>query len=307
MSKRILVVGGTGMIGSHVAASLRERGDQVAIASRSTAGPKDPPAIEGIERVAIDYTDPALTPAVLDGYEAIVFAAGNDIRHVTASDESEAYWRSVQIDGVPRFAQLSKDAGAECFIQLGSYYHQLHPEWAETDPYVAARKGADEGARAISGDGFRSITLNPPSIVGMIPSGIERYRRLVAWVRGELEGFELYGPLGGTNFMSVGSLVQAVEGALDRGEGGRAYVVGDENLHYSEYFQMIADAAGSTRVVEERDEESPFQMDRFIVQGRGNVISYEADPDETTLLGYTQNDIARALDVIVVAVDRAAA
>lgn len=305
MSRSILVVGGTGMIGSHVAAHLRDRGDRVTIASRSQGGPYDPPSIAGIDRVAIDYTDAGLTPAALEGFEAIVFSAGNDIRHVSAERESDEFWRAVQSEGVPRFAGLARQAGVECFVQLGSYYHQLHPEWAANDAYVAARKGADEGARALATDGFRAITLNPPSIVGAVPGRVLKgFRRLISWVRGELDEPELFGPAGGTNYMSVRSLVQAVDGALDRGAGGHAYLVGDQNLRYHEYFQKLALAAGSTLVVEERDEECAFQPDRFIVQGRGNVIGYTPDPAETELLGYERDDIDRALAEIVAAADR---
>ena len=304
MTRSVLVVGGTGMIGSHIAERLAARGDRVTIASRSTAGPYDPPAIAGIPRVAIDYTDPELAASALEGYDAIVFAAGNDIRHVRADDESDEFWRSVQSDGVPRFAALAKAAGVECFVQIGSYYHQLHPEWAETNPYVAARKAADEGARALAAEGFRPITLNPPSIVGAIPGRVLKgFGRLVDWTRGEPGQPELFGPVGGTNYMSVRSLAEAVEGALDRGEGGHAYLVGDESLRYQEYFQKVANAAGSTRTVEERDEECPFQPDRFIVQGRGNVIAYEPDPAETALLGYTRGDVDRALAEIVAALE----
>ena len=74
MNMSVLVIGGTGMIGSHIATRLRDRGDTVTIASRSTEGPYDPPAISGILRAQIDYTDPALTAEVLRGYDAIVFS-----------------------------------------------------------------------------------------------------------------------------------------------------------------------------------------------------------------------------------------
>lgn len=300
MSRNVLVVGGSGMIGSHIAADLVRAGDSVSIASRREASDQDPPAISACARVALDYTDAQLAPASLEGFDAIVFAAGNDIRHVKAEDENDDFWRRVQSKGVPKFAALAKTAGVERFVQIGSYYHQLNPAWADGNPYIAARMAADEGARALAGDGFVPITLNPPSIVGTIPGrNLRGFKRMVSWVRGEFEAPELFGPVGGTNYMSVESLSQAVLHALEVGEAGRAYLVGDENLRYAEYFQKLADAAGSTRVVEERDEEQQMLPDRFIVQGRGNVISYEPDP----ALQYPRNDVDRALAEIVRQVD----
>lgn len=300
MSEKILVVGGTGMIGSHIAERLAARGDDVTVMSRKEASDRDPKAIAGIPRIAGDYTASDFPVSALEGFGSVVFAAGNDIRHVAAGDDDDAFWRKVQTEGVPAFAARAKQAGVGRFVQIGSYYHQLHPEWAENDAYIAARKGADDGTRALAGDGFAPITLNPPSIVGVIPEKAPRhFAKMLAWVRGELESPELYGPAGGTNYMSVRSLAEAVEGALARGEAGKAYLVGDANLRYHEYFQLLADASGGGRVIVERDEPHPFQPDRFIVQGRGNAIAYEPDAGETELLGYQRGDVRRAVEEIV--------
>jgi nucleoside-diphosphate-sugar epimerase len=300
---RVLVVGATGMIGSHVAADLAKRGDEVTVMARRDPSDRDPRAVQVMPRLRGDYTDPDTSPRMLEGFEAIVFAAGNDIRHVPADQEDDAFWERTQSVGVPRFAALAKAAGVERFVQIGSYYHQLHPEWAERIPYVAARRDADERTRALSDTGFAAITLNPPSIVGADERGVRRFARMIAWTRGELDEPELFAPPGGTNYMSVRSLSQAVQGALDCGQGGHAYLIGDRNLTYREYFQLLAEAAGSTHVIEERDEEHPFQPDRFIVQGRGAVIAYRTDPTETAALGYAQDDVERALAEIVTAVD----
>ena len=300
---RVLVVGATGMIGSHVAADLAARGDQVTVMARREASERDPRAVQKMPRLRGDYTDPESSPLALEGFDAIVFAAGNDIRHVPAEQEDDTFWERTQSRGVPRFAALAKAAGVGRFVQIGSYYHQLHPEWAARIPYVAARRDADERTRALSGDGFSAITLNPPSIIGADERGVRRFARMIAWTRGELEEPALFAPPGGTNYLSVRSLSQAVQGALDAGQAGHAYLVGDRNLTYREYFQLLADAAGSTHAIEERDEEHPFQPDRFIVQGRGAVIAYEPDPAETAVLGYARDDVERALGEIVTAAD----
>ena len=289
------------MIGSHIAADLIAAGTRVSIASRRPANEDDPPGISDSSRVALDYTDPELSPTLLEPFDAVVFAAGNDIRHVKAADENPEFWRTVQSEGVPRFAGLAKQAGVERFVQIGSYYHQLNPSWADGNPYIGARLAADAGARALAGDGFIPVTLNPPSIVGATPGRVIRgFKRMIAWVRGELEAPELFAPTGGTNYMSVRSLSQAVLHSLDVGEAGKAYLVGDENLRYVEYFQKLADAAGSKLTIPERDAEQAFQPDRFIVQGRGNVISYLPDP----ALIYDRDDVTRALEEIVALADR---
>ncbi|MGO4201380.1 NAD-dependent epimerase/dehydratase family protein [Rhodococcus sp. TAF43] len=294
---KILIVGGTGMIGAHAALHLREQGNDVTVAARNPLADDSP--VREFPVLLGDYTEQTFTAAQLAPFEGIVFAAGQDIRHMgrvaDAAAEAE-FWEKTQTGGVPRFAALAKEAGVARFVQVGSYYHHLRPEYAETMPYVAARQAADEGARALADDNFNVSTLNPPSILGAI-SGVsaKRYRKLFSWAAGNEPQIPDFAPAGGTNYLSAGSLAEAIWGALQRAESGKAYLIGDQNLTFREYFQLLVDAAGGDRVIEERDEEHPLLPDSFIVQGRGNVISYEPAAADVELLAYTRNDCARAI------------
>ncbi|NKR26821.1 NAD-dependent epimerase/dehydratase family protein [Rhodococcus hoagii] len=291
---KILIVGGTGMIGAHTALHLRDQGNDVTVAARNPLADDSP--VRDFPVLLGDYTEQTFTVDDLAPFEAIVFAAGQDIRHMGRDVDEAEFWEKTQTGGVPRFAALAKEAGVSRFVQVGSYYHHLRPEYAETMPYVAARKAADEGARALADENFNVSTLNPPSILGAI-SGVsaKRYRKLFSWAAGNEPQIPDFAPAGGTNYMSAQSLAEAIWGALQNAESGRAYLIGDQNLTFAEYFQLLVDAAGGDRSIEERNEEHPLLPDSFIVQGRGNVIAYDTDPAETALLGYTQGDCARAI------------
>lgn len=295
---KILIVGGTGMIGGHAALMLAGEGHEVVLGARNPAREGTPmarlPALYG------DYSKGEFSPRELEVFDAVVFAAGNDIRHLPKDVDRDAFWRAMQIDGVPNFVARARDAGVGRVVQLGSYYHQVMPHLAETDDYVHARKLADEGARALATADFNVSTLNPPSIVGALPGvPARRYETLVAWARGERPEIPDYAPAGGTNYMSVRSLCQAISGALRNAESGRAYLIGDRNLRFVEFFQMIFDAVGSRRKLDERDAEHPLLPDAFIVPGRGKVLAYEPDPAETALLGYASDDVRRAVAEVV--------
>ena len=108
-----------------------------------------------------------------------------------------------------------------------------------------------------------------------------------------------FGPAGGTNFISCRSLSEAIAGALERGENGKAYLVGDESLSFADYFGLFFKAAGNPAPVPELDKEHPFLPDVGLYTGRGNYVRYEPDPAETALLGYRRNDIAAAVNEIV--------
>ena len=199
---------------------------------------------------------------------------------------------------MPRFAALAKSAGVRRFVQLGSYYHQVMPHLVQSNAYVRARALADEGARALANESFNVTTLNPPSIVGAVPGvPAKRYEKLIAWAQGRLE-IDPYGPAGGTNYMSVQSLSEAIEGALLQGQTGKAYLVGDENLSFTDFFQMFFDAAGNSTRLREEDRAHPLLPDAFIVPGRGKTLAYEPDAGETQRLGYRRNDVRRAVQEI---------
>lgn len=300
---KILVVGGTGMIGATAALHLREQGNDVTISGRSPVNEASPvasfPALLG------DYMAQTFTADMLTGFDAVVFAAGQDVRHKPGDIDEATYWQQAQSAGVPNFAALAKQAGVGRFVQVGSYYHQVRPELAETNAYVAARKAADEGVRALADGSFTACTLNPPSIIGAIAGlSAKRYRRMVSWAAGNEPQFPDFAPTGGTNYMSVRSLAEAIWGALQHGESGKAYLIGDQNLTYQQFFQLLVDAAGGNRVIEERNEEHPFMPDAIIVHGRGNVLAYEPDPAETALLGYQRHDCERAVRELVEVVRR---
>jgi len=296
---KVLVVGGTGLIGSEIARLLAARGDDVTVAARRPPGDDDPVSIAGLPRLLGDYADGGLTEADLRGFDAVVMAAGQDIRHVQEAAEDDAFWDRVQRRGVPALAGRARAAGVRRFVQIGSYYHQYDPALARRVPYVAARRDADDGARALTDGAFAAITLNPPSIVGAVtPQARRRFARMAESLRGEGLRPAAWAPPGGTGYMSVRSLAQAVAGALDRGRPAHAYLIGDECLTYREYFQRMVDVTGGDVRLEVRDENHPLQPDRFIVQGRGATIAYEPEPAEVALLGYDRRDVGRALQEI---------
>lgn len=86
---------------------------------------------------------------------------------------------------------------------------------------------------------------------------------------------------------------------LQRGESGNAYLVGDENLSFADYFAAFVRAAGNPRTVPSLDHEHPLLPDIAIYTGRGNVVSYEPDPADVALLRYRRGDVQRAVDEVV--------
>lgn len=295
---KVLVVGGTGLIGGHAALFLAERGHEVTLAARSPAPAGSPlgslPFLQG------SYLADDFTVQNLAGFDTLIFAAGNDIRHVPEGDDQAAHWQRANVEGVPKFFKQARDAGIGTAVYVGSFYPQAAPQLVEKSAYIRGRKLADDGARALNAPGFRVCSVNAPFVIGTVPQQIVPSLQAHAlYALGRFPQLPLFAMPGGVNFISTTSLTTAIVGALECGAGGKAYLVGDENLTFQEYFGEMVRAAGGSGELPVIDQEHPMLPDSAIYAGRGGTIYYEPPADEVALLGYARQDVKRTLREIV--------
>lgn len=294
---KILIVGGNGMIGGHAALHLRSRGHEVTIAGRNRPASDTP--LGGLDFLRCDYIANDLPAAQLGAFDALVFAAGNDVRHVPPGGDEAAHWERANVEGVPRFFRAARDAGIRAAVHVGSFYPQAAPRLAEDNAYIRSRKLADEGVRALATEAFRVTSVNAPFVVGTVPGlTVPTFKAYTDYARGGFAPMPDFAPPGGVNFISAMSLSEAIEGALLRGENGKAYLVGDENLTFQDYFGAFFRDAGRP-VPPVIDQEHPLLPDSAICFGRGNTLYYEPDAAEAALLGYRRRDILRTVSEIV--------
>ncbi len=295
---KILVVGGTGLIGGHAALYLKEQGHDVTIMARSK--PKGTSALNELPFMAGNYVEDDFSNGELNGFDWLVFAAGNDIRHLPeGSDETEHYTKA-NVEAIPRFFEKAREAGISRTVYIGSFYPQVVPEKIETSVYVKSRFLADKAVRALSTPDFNVCSLNAPIVFGSLPGlSMPHFEALVQYAKGQIPGAPVFAPEGGTNFITVKSLSEAMLGALERGGSGKAYLVGDENLTWKAYLEEYFRCVGNETELETRDEEHPLFPDIILYAGRGSTVSYEPDAEETALLGYSRNNVKQAIQEIV--------
>ena len=295
---KILVVGGTGLIGGHAALYSREQGHDVTIMARSK--PKGTSALNELPFIADNYVEDDFNNGQLNGFDWLVFAAGNDIRHLPeGSDEAEHYTKA-NVEAIPLFFEKAREAGISRTVYIGSFYPQVVPEKIETSAYVKSRYLSDQAVRALSTPGFNVCCLNAPYVLGSLPGlSVPHLEALVQYAKGQIPGVPVFTPEGGTNHITVKSLSEAMLGALERGESGKAYLVGDENLTWKDYLEEYFRSVGHETELEIRDEEHPMFPDKTLYAGRGSTVSYEPDAEETALLGYSRNNVKQAIREIV--------
>jgi len=294
---KILIVGGTGFIGGDAATLLQSKGHEITVGGRKPAPPES--AMAKMPLLTGDYIADGYTVDELRGFDAVIFAAGSDLRHVDPNSTQEEHWIRANAEATPRFFERVRDAGVKRAILIGSFYPQAAPHLVEKVPYIQARYQADLAVRALASDSFHVSSVNPPYVVGTVPGVfIDSLAAYIGFALGTLP-IPHFAPGGGANFISVASLSQAIAAVLERGENGKAYLVGDENLTFKAYLELYFRAVGNNESLPVSDaQEHPLFPDIILYAGRGGTVYFEPPAAEAAFLGYQRHDIKRAVEEI---------
>jgi nucleoside-diphosphate-sugar epimerase len=284
---KTLIVGGTGFVGGYTALYFQKLGHEVTIMSRSR--PKGTSKLNELEFVAGNYIEEDFSDGRLEGFDSLVFAAGNDMSNYPRDGltTQKDYFEKANIVAIPRFFEQAKRAGISRTVYLGSYYSYVAPESIRTIPYVWSRHLADEAVRALSSPSFNVCSADIPWIVGYTQGfPVWQWENLARYAKGELPEWPVFAPPGGANFMTCQSVAEALIGGLERGESGKSYLVGDTNLTWKEFFELWFKAAGRPRDLEVRDDDHPLIPKEIIMYVGGKNPAYDPPAEETALLGY---------------------
>lgn len=297
---KVLVIGGSGLIGGDAALQLKRAGHEVTIMSRKAP---QAPALAELPFLAGDYINDDMGDGRLQGFDALVFSAAADIRNVPmdgSADPAQVYTEANDI-AVPRCLEAARDAGISQVVYIGTFYPQVAPERIGVCPYVTSRANTDKAVRALNSDEFKVCCLDLPFVLGHIPgTEVPHIAALVAYASGQLSDLPVFAPKGGTNHITSRSVAQAVLGALENGEGGRAYLIGDENLSWKEYLERWFTAAGNPQDLEVREDDHPLLPNAIMFAGAGATVSFETSAEDRATLGnFDCNQITAAIEEVV--------
>lgn len=296
---KILIVGGSGLIGGEAALYLTERGHDVSIMARNKPVPASLAALPFIQG---DYINDDVNQLGLSAFDALVFCAAADIRMMPmdGSVSAEAFYGRVNDEAVPAFIAAAKEAGVQKAVYIGSFYPQVAAEKIGVCPYVTSRHNTGVAVRDLADDSFQVCSLDAPFVLGHI-DGLEipHIRALVEYAQGKLAGLPVFAPVGGSNHISSHSIAQAIENALLSGKSGKAYLIGDENYSWKDYLQLWFDAAGNPQDLHVSDDEHPMLPDIIMYAGKGATVSYEMTADDMQILNYDRKQIAALIKKVV--------
>ena len=237
---KVLIIGGTGLLGGQAARELIARGHDVTGLSLPPAMGDTPPEMKLTFGSYLDRTDDELT-ALLEGCEGLVFAAGVDER-VEGPTPIYDLFKKFNITPLTRILRLAKQAGVRRAVVCGSYFSYFDRLWPELElskwhPYIRSRRDQEAAALSFADDNFAVSILELPYIFGAQPGRRPVWVFLVEYIR-RMKPFTFY-PRGGTAMVTVRQAGQAIAGALERGKGGNRYPIGYYNLTWKEMIRLF--------------------------------------------------------------------
>lgn len=247
---RVFLTGGTGLIGSHVAAELRTHGHEVVALHRRAASTKQLYEI-GCELVEGDVRDEAnsLSP-LLEGCSHVV--------HGAALVYAGGRWpkiREINVDGTRNVLTAARLSGVEHVVHMSSVavYGSVDGPVTESTPidtpltpkdlYARSKREAEEVARGIEEQhGLPVTVLRPSAVYG------ERDRLLAPVLANilRLPVVPILGP--GANALPVvyaGNVAAGTRIALEAARGRETFDLGmDYPITQRELFELIAAGMG---------------------------------------------------------------
>ncbi|WP_155368387.1 NAD-dependent epimerase/dehydratase family protein [Catellatospora vulcania] len=240
---RILVIGGTGLIGAHVVDVLGERGHAVTTVARS--------ARPGVDHVLdVETASIAQLRPLLAGHDGVVYAARTDEQRPLRKPIHPAFRRDM-VDPVVRLFTAAREEGLTRGVVMGSYYtyfDRLHPQWrlGERHTYIRCRVEQAREGRAAAGPELPVAVLELPFVFGRAGDRLPNWAPpLDGWARSRAP---LAVPAGGTAATTARNVAEVAADALERASG-EDIPVADENLTWHDMIARIADAVGRGRRV----------------------------------------------------------
>ncbi len=242
--RRVIVVGGTGFLGTHAILEFLRQGWEVT----ALGLPPAPPASRFPTSVRIVLRDLDQTPdtdllELFVGQDALVFAAGLDDR-VTPRRPAYPTFQHANVEIPVRLLNLAKQAGIRRAVVLGSYFAHFDRLWpemrlSERHPYIRSRVEQEQAVGSIPGLDVDVLEL--PYIFGDPFGRIPLWAPLVRYLRSSPVTFY---PKGGSACISAETVGRAVVAAVDHGTAGTRYPIGDENLSWPELLSRLGRADG---------------------------------------------------------------
>lgn len=245
---RVLVTGATGFLGRHLVEALVARGDEVVILARGTLRL---PGGSGVTVRRGDILDGASVRAAAEGCEAVYHCAGKVSRD---PEDTQLLWRT-HVEGTRTVLAACREAGLRRAViasTSGIVGMSEDPQHVAREddptpyklvqqfPYYRSKLYGEQEALRHNAPDFAVVCVNPSLLLG--PGDL--YGSSTGDVKRFLDGKLPAIPGGGLSYVDARDAADAMVRAMDKGQGGRRYLVGASNCTLREFFGRLERVSG---------------------------------------------------------------
>ncbi|HEX9898158.1 MAG TPA: NAD-dependent epimerase/dehydratase family protein [Candidatus Methylomirabilis sp.] len=245
--KRVCVTGGTGFLGFQIIERLVALGARVRSLSLPPALTHPVYRHESVEHCFGDIRDAPFVRAACAGCDVIFHTAG--LLAVWGPSLARLY--DVHVSGTRNVLEAAPPGArivhTSSVVAVGASQGRF---LTEEDPwniprlrveYVQAKRAAEEQALASAAEGREVVVVNPGYLVGPEDhAGSIMGRFCLRFWKGKI----LVVPPGGLNLVDVRDVAVGHLLAAERGQSGRRYILGGENLLFPALVRLLASASG---------------------------------------------------------------
>jgi dihydroflavonol-4-reductase len=244
---KTLLTGGTGLIGSHVARALVERGDDLRLTVRASSRMENLADLDA-EVVRADAVDRRAMRRALKGVDRVFHTAGLTSLRASTERLQEANLQATRVvleeclrAEVERVVYTSSVATIGP-APRGSTADESSPFDARAGaiPYVASKREAEFEALRLAARGLPLVVVNPAHVLGrgdLYRSSTELVRRfLCRQIPGYVDG--------ALNVVGVEDVAAGHLLADERGEVGERYILGNRNYTWDRLFADLGRLSG---------------------------------------------------------------
>jgi nucleoside-diphosphate-sugar epimerase len=242
----VLITGGTGFLGQHLAACLIFRGMKVRILARSRAK-AEPLARLGAEICLGDITQFETVHQAVKGCQVVIHLAGIVASHLPFKD-----FEQVNQNGTRNVVEAAQQAGVERFVHVSSVVvyglkgegiNEEAPHLASGDAYTDTKLNAEKLVHSwISERGLPGVIIQPAPVYGPQDE---------AWTAGPIRRMQTGGFVlidrgrGRLHPIYIDDVVEGIFLALMKGKDGEAYILsGPEVTSLKDFFGCYARMLG---------------------------------------------------------------
>ena len=243
--EKVFVTGGTGFIGGNIVEKLLEKGYAVKVLVRNDRVLSPHKWKDKVEIIYGDILEPDSFKDKVSDCEIIIHSAA-----------IIAWWKrwwekihEINVTGTKNVLDAALKSHCKKFIHISSVaaigygengepINENHPyNWAKHNiVYMETKHQAEEEVKKAIEKGLNACMVNPANVWG---KGDYRGRRTKLLKAIKL-GLPFYTD-GGTNFVDVDAVTEAIINSIELGKRGEKYILGGENLKLRDFLNIICD------------------------------------------------------------------